>query len=236
MNNKPDVSQLILEVGRKCNLCCEHCLRGEAEDTAMSYKDAIKTIDSFESIDSITFTGGEPTLYEDFICDVIDYIMNTRKSVNGFYIASNATIFAPKLMIKLCEFKDYVDDDFNCVFDISADQYHDYDSQVVRMLKNFTFVGSRDPIAEQHLILEGRAADWACSTRMVDCKCKFTYDDPDEPYIDMIYVNAKGNILPYCDYSYKTQDQQPQVNINDGDNIVDLINEYNRQKDVEVSL
>lgn len=32
--------QLILEVGRMCNMQCDHCLRGEMQDVSMRFEDA----------------------------------------------------------------------------------------------------------------------------------------------------------------------------------------------------
>ena len=66
------VSQLVIEIGRKCNLSCAHCLRGKSQDVTVDIDTVKKLIDEFEFIGNITFTGGEPTLYSKEICEIID--------------------------------------------------------------------------------------------------------------------------------------------------------------------
>lgn len=56
---------VVIEVTRRCNMCCAHCLRGDAEavDIQERYIDAF--LDSFANagyISSLTFTGGEISL------------------------------------------------------------------------------------------------------------------------------------------------------------------------------
>lgn len=55
-----EVNNLILEVTRRCNMHCAHCLRGNAQSIDMPpnlIKNVLKTIDGALSV---TFTGGSP--------------------------------------------------------------------------------------------------------------------------------------------------------------------------------
>ena len=61
-NTKMELFNLIFEVTRRCNLCCEHCLRGEAQNMDMTKETVDKVLDRVESISSLTLSGGEPTL------------------------------------------------------------------------------------------------------------------------------------------------------------------------------
>lgn len=59
------VSNVVIEITRRCNMCCAHCLRGDAEniDIQERYIDAF--LDSFEKgacISYIVFSGGEISL------------------------------------------------------------------------------------------------------------------------------------------------------------------------------
>ena len=59
---KIQLDSLVIEVTRRCQLKCEHCLRGNAQKRDMS-RDYIK--DLFKKvgyISNLTFTGGEPSL------------------------------------------------------------------------------------------------------------------------------------------------------------------------------
>lgn len=63
MNSVIYCENLVLEVGRKCNLRCEHCLRGEAEELTMPIETAKAILDGISAIGFITFTGGEPARF-----------------------------------------------------------------------------------------------------------------------------------------------------------------------------
>ena len=63
---------LAIEVTQRCNLNCDHCLRGCARNVNITKEIIDKTLDNFEHISSITFTGGEPTLNPEAIIYTID--------------------------------------------------------------------------------------------------------------------------------------------------------------------
>ncbi len=56
------VYSLILEVTRRCNMCCAHCLRRDAEDIDMEKETVDEILNMVDEIQSVTFTGGEPSL------------------------------------------------------------------------------------------------------------------------------------------------------------------------------
>ena len=58
-------NSVFIEVTRRCNMCCAHCLRGDAENIDIQEKYIDAFLDSFEKgacISSLTFTGGEISL------------------------------------------------------------------------------------------------------------------------------------------------------------------------------
>ena len=60
---------LIIEVTRKCNLCCEHCLRGEAQNKVFNpeWLDTFIKNNNITHVSTITFTGGEPSLHPEIM-------------------------------------------------------------------------------------------------------------------------------------------------------------------------
>lgn len=58
-----DIQNLVLEITRRCNMHCAHCLRGEAEDKDMDFAVIDRILELADSVQSVTFTGGEPSLY-----------------------------------------------------------------------------------------------------------------------------------------------------------------------------
>ena len=59
MGNKLNIYNLVLEVTRRCNMCCAHCLRGEAQNMDMQKETIDKLLDQTDSISMVTFSGGE---------------------------------------------------------------------------------------------------------------------------------------------------------------------------------
>ena len=59
---KIGVRSLILEVTRRCNMCCDHCLRGDAQDLDMQKETVDALLEQVGSIGGVTFSGGEPLL------------------------------------------------------------------------------------------------------------------------------------------------------------------------------
>lgn len=231
-------TDIVLEVGRKCNLQCDHCLRGESENITMPFEIAKKAIDLVTGINAITFSGGEPTLYGKEIAKIINYIIASKKSVDAFYVASNGTLYSPELMRALVKFYTYCEEKDLCSFDISTDRYHkqSYAELYHKPLmfhpayEAFSFVTRRGELKEDFVILEGRAKDNCYSDRTPEYNAKFNLVswDEDEEYneCEMMYVTAKGQVSPNCDLSYDTFDELdlPNIkNINSTDELIDAM-------------
>lgn len=228
---KPQADSLILELTRRCNMCCEHCLRGDAENENMTLEVAIRAIDSFSSINSITFSGGEPTLCEDVFDKIVTHIIENDVNVYGFYVASNGKKVSMPFMCSLAKLYAHICrknrgymDDYQCTFDISRDQFHeDISMENKSILKAFTFTSERGEISDFGILNEGRARDAGIGYRNQD------YNKPFEPEeelysgdtcnrYEMVYVNVFGNIYSDCDWSYDTQDNiLPHANLTEGD-------------------
>lgn len=211
---KYDIETLIVEVGRKCNMNCLHCLRGEPEDVTVNVEDVFKLLSDkdINYIDNITFTGGEPTLYVNEIIEIINYIINNNIDIGGFYIASNGLIVNLNLMMKLVEFASYISnshyiEDYQCCYDISNDHFHDDIPECSKaMLSMFSFVHYRGDIDENYLIDQGRASLYYCCRRTEENNIEIEEETCEMSYIRQVYLNAKGNILWNCDLSYESQD------------------------------
>ena len=231
--NNPMTENLILELTRRCNMNCAHCLRGHCQNHDMTFEIAKKAIDQFDYINSITFSGGEPTLCEDLIEKIVDYIISNNINVQGFYMASNGMNVSMKTMFALSNlygyiYRNYGVDEYQCTFDISLDQYHNSISDMNKgILHSFSFVSERGNIPERGVISEGLANDNGIGCRYLNHYETFDVDDcGDYNCYSMVYVNAKGNILPCCDFSYETQDYLSCINICD-DTFDNLANRYN---------
>lgn len=95
-----NISTLVVEVTRRCNMHCEHCLRGDFEDCCMDadFNMIPEIFNGVESIGCITFTGGEPSLNHEFITACVDYIEKKDIYVGGVFIATNGLIYCQELV------------------------------------------------------------------------------------------------------------------------------------------
>ena len=206
------IDDLVIEVGRRCNMCCSHCFRGEAEDLTidMSYIDEV--LDSFDTIYNLTITGGEPFLYPNEIKYIVDEIEKRNICVYQFFVSTNGTVKSVSVLeslirlYALCEEKDL------CCLQISNDRYHG-ESSLIKwdVFDAFAFTTFSGDIDEQWLISEGRAAEFYDSTRTV-----YDYgltNDCDNHLKGLLYLSANGNILTACDYSYENQNKHAVGNI-----------------------
>ena len=97
-----ELENLIIEVTRRCNLSCAHCLRGAQQRMNINREHIEQLLSNVCYIGNITFTGGEPTLYLKGIEDTLDVIDKNGITVNSFYIATNGC-FSRKVRTKLME-------------------------------------------------------------------------------------------------------------------------------------
>lgn len=202
------VDQLIIEMGRWCTMSCAHCLRGEREKKTNPFSNIVELLNQVESINSITFSGGEPFLYANNIIKTINYIMDNNIPCSGFYIATNGSVINAKLMYALCKFYIYCsqyEEDF-CTVDVSRSPWHEYvPEENKRFFDLYKFCSTRDEYKnEGYLIPEGRAQEngygWKNSPKTEPKDFDF-----EDNTIEMLYLNSNGKCYPDCDLSYKTQ-------------------------------
>ena len=56
------IDNITVEITRKCQLQCAHCMKGDAQNVDMSRQIIDKLLESVCSIGTLLFTGGEPTM------------------------------------------------------------------------------------------------------------------------------------------------------------------------------
>ena len=89
MGTKICAYNAIFEVTRRCNLSCEHCLRGDAQNLDMTKETVDKVLDHIESIGCLTFSGGEPTLNIPIIRYIFSEIWRREIPLDSFYVVTN---------------------------------------------------------------------------------------------------------------------------------------------------
>lgn len=84
------IDSLVIEVTRKCNAKCKHCLRGPAQNINIETEYIDKLLDEVNEIGTITFSGGEPSLNIEAIRHTFNEIVKRDIYVGSVFIATNA--------------------------------------------------------------------------------------------------------------------------------------------------
>ena len=229
---------LVIELTRKCNLQCCHCLRGCAENKTISDEILNATFKTLKNtyISGICLSGGEPSLVPDRIFKIIELAKKHNVEFGSFYIATNAKVISDEFLKAMLELYLYCDEKSECRLAISNDLYHEYEwEENIEKLKAFTFTRKKeqqDNNEYNKLINDGYA-----SVNYSECNLReeslytIEYDECNKFIDSIIYINCKGNILPSCDLSYESQDLPLLIigNVNNNDNWFRGIDSYNKR-------
>ena len=125
------LGNFVVEVTRRCNFSCEHCLRGDSEDIDIDMEkvELFLIENKIDGIGSITFTGGEPFLNVSAIKEFIEICWHHKIEVQNFYIATNGSLVSNRILHILIDLYLYCSDNDISMVEISDTFYHDYEEQ-----------------------------------------------------------------------------------------------------------
>lgn len=203
---KLNISDLIIESTRRCNMVCDHCLRGSAEALNMSRDIQETFLNHIDQINTITFTGGEPSLYPQAINDFVDICEAKNIYVDGFYIATNAKKISDEFISAILRLYLFCGDNEMSSVDISNDQFHGNDPEAVKKLQAFTFARLKYTEQPRHFINQGFYADNFGDGREEE-PSGFEIDDNCISE-NQVTLNCEGNIIAGCDWSFDRQREE----------------------------
>ena len=216
-------NSVFIEVTRRCNMCCAHCLRGDAESIDIQEKYIDAFLDSFETgayISSLTFTGGEISLNIPAIRYTLKAVKERGIAIGSFYMVTNgkAVDKMADLAMASLEWWNYCDDkdDYSCGLCISSDDFHEEISSESASILSGLKYNHDDKVTDFHknyLLNEGRAknlnTDWALKKEPRAPELMVDYTGNDKIGINInegeLYLNAVGNVVVGCDWSYESQ-------------------------------
>lgn len=225
---------LAMIVTEKCNLQCEHCMRGTSTNKDISCEVIDKTLDQILAIGVLNICGGEPTYAIDKIKYIFDSIRKKKILVDCIYTVINGTNYSEELLelySEMAEYK-YIE---KLGFEISNDVFHKkelvrlglYD-QTIENIRKYTkseFFGGFRTI-NYKLFNEGRAVslDKEITTTLKPVHNVICYAGKKERLINigpLVTVNTSGN-LTECDAS--TYHQETKYNYGSilEDKIIDI--------------
>ena len=171
MARKMLVDVLGMIVTERCNLECEHCLRGCRSNKIMSDDVIEATLSNFDYIETLAICGGEVTLALDVVEKIINYIIKHEILVGEITYTINGTIYSQRFLDLIDYSNEYLISDGNkedrTNFAISWDGFHHKEIRRLGMedryldnVKQYSespyYYGVRR--LEQKLFREGRAA------------------------------------------------------------------------------
>lgn len=211
------VSTLIIEVTRRCNMCCRHCLRGESQNLDMSRETIKEIISKLDGFDSVIFTGGEPTLNLDAIRYFFEEAERQNKLPAMFWLATNGKANQLELAEILLQWYPKMDDKDCCGVAVSEDPFHETSDE--NIMKGLIFYdNSKTHTAEESfdwVINEGNAKQNGVGRRDRYLDPSIYIESADKNHIDVesLYVSANGNIIGDCDYSYLEIDKNARTTL-----------------------
>lgn len=228
-----NIYNMVLEITRRCNMSCAHCLRGASQRLDMSYSTLWNAFKDVDHISTLTISGGEPSMKPDIINNIWSIIVNRGITLGGFYVVTNA-----KSTYRRNEFLKYLDRLYErcdekemCSLVVSEDQFHT-ELRTPKM-KGFDLV--KDDFDEyswydreyfhpgdrkgsiDFVLSEGRALETGVATSPAKLQKPWSvsrYDGEIRVEDDVVYISANGNVTSCCDMSYKRIDAEAQGNVN----------------------
>ena len=229
------IYDLTIEITRRCNQQCEHCLRGQAQNINISIDDVNTLFSKIDFISCLTLTGGEPSIAVKSINDIIDCAIKNNVTISNFYIATNGKRITRPFVDVIERLYNFCDENEISRVDISNDKFHEIatETKAFQDLLELEFAGykweksdfneksfNRDnqwayPYygnAENGVINSGLAKENGLGTKNIEKEeiVVSINDDNTDAHITegILYLNCKGKILAGCDISFEQQDKK----------------------------
>lgn len=207
-------STLALEVTRRCNMCCAHCLRGDSQDKDMPEKIVDAAFDRVQHISELLLTGGEPSLNTPILRYIAKEIRARHIDVDGIFIATNGKIVTNDFLLALIDLYSAcnAEEAWSCLA-LSQDAFHEeIPAENVAKLKAFRFFSEdakKVDFTKTHLLNLGRARELNVENKIqppdICGDIVSVYQSIVLRYIsfeDVITITADGDVLCGCDYEY----------------------------------
>ncbi len=216
------IKDVSIEITRRCNQKCEHCMRGDSENIDIS-KDYIDKLFSEDKliIANLNLSGGEPTLNEELIEYIIDKIIDEKIIVLSLQMTTNGLIYSERIIKAFERFHAYVNNRLINLYNffklqspitairLSNDQYHLPTSNYKDYLGpiKIEYTGSKDYLDDE-ILLAGRARHF-CFGQYYDYHL-YNIDFYNNGMIDIFnnsfYLTATGFVTNNGDGEYKDMD------------------------------
>lgn len=205
--NKLYAKDLCIEITRRCNMSCTHCMRGDIQNVDIDHRHIKSLLKHFQHIQHLNITGGEPSLNVKAIRYILKQLKLYNIHVYSIYIVTNGSLSSiSKEFIDICsELYEYQEeeDGYSHMLEMSDDKFHNnqYHQKVIATLMQYPFFGLRNQAKEIFLFKEGR------STTGYPNPVHGIYLTSENYVYGDIYLNAAGNVIGNGNLSYQRQQE-----------------------------
>ena len=236
-----NIANVGIEVTRKCNMKCEHCLRGAAQRKTISEHHLYKFFRLVNDIGTLTITGGEPTLAMDSLNNIRHCSIYENCSINDFFMVTNGkAINLDKLaewaylMHETCHnnelssvafsFDNFHSNTFEWKQLQKRNSNYERLAEIMEMEYGITGNGCGGSFIHKHstekmdynnLLAQGRAEDFGSRENSIETFEIDNYGD-DDVYVGgdgFLYLSANGYIVEGCNWSYHSIDNNKNIRI-----------------------
>lgn len=217
---------VVLEVTRRCNIVCAHCLRGKMEVIDADCDTIRKFLAHFDRIGKLTITGGEPSLVPDTIWRIADIVLSQKIKVNQFFCATNGQSITNSFIQAIKElYRLAISND--SVLLVSNTAYHKKLSEYAKnKLMLYPFVKYQvtedTPFPVSDVTVEGFGQNIEGASDVIR----------KEPFLCVgnnivlgyLYLNCLGFIVYHCNLSYESQRNPDNIvcSVNDPEYLISI--------------
>lgn len=221
-----EFDMLAIEVTRRCNMSCAHCLRGDTENLDMPFRYVETLLGSVKGIGELVFTGGEPTLNLGIIRDVLSYVEANHVRVDNFYLVTNGKEVTEEFLALMLRWYAYCvscGSGDSCGVALSRDMFHGpIPERNRRLLSGLSFFRPKDKdtdFTRYGMVDGGRAKNLnGYDKRPVPSDDLYVEGYGGTLHADgEIYLSCEGDIVAGCDYSYDEMPEHAVGNARDMD-------------------
>lgn len=220
------LNQLDIQVTRKCNLYCNHCICGDSQDMEIPFEAIDRILDCVEEIDTLFFTGGEPLLNIPAIEYTIEGIIKRKIPVYNTTITINGTILSNEfvrifrygaeklyqIVVSRKQEQDLLDklhDWRNFEVNVSTDHWHDiglsyqaYQFYCGAFKDDLIFVGIVDSADDSDVVKYKGRAELIPGVKKVSesskCRLNIPKVEPEDLIVCPLMITANGHIINDC--------------------------------------
>lgn len=123
--DKITFSGVTVELTRRCDMACLHCMRGNAMDADISLSHIDEFLDQADIIDTLSLTGGEPGLALDAAEYIADGLIKRGILLLSINLASNGFTYSERLVEVLKKYRRIID--ISCGYGFAPGTYNPKD-------------------------------------------------------------------------------------------------------------